>query len=179
MARPDAWQTSFWYRGLSERLPLTPECHKGYDAGKKVSGIKRHISKDCPMTYTSTAGHRPGRGFERWRRDGLSQVQNVLVDGGYTGKPFATAVQGCWEIGGSGETPRTAHLRGASKAHGWWSGLSPGWKSAATLEDSKGNPVHGGACLHGANPDVNRLLTVQFSSATVVLFRINGRLSGA
>ena len=30
--------------------------------------------------------------FDR-RRDGLSQVQNVLVDGGYTGKPFATAVQ--------------------------------------------------------------------------------------
>ena len=34
--------------------------------------------------------------FDR-RRDGLSQVQNVLVDGGYTGKPFATAVQACWE----------------------------------------------------------------------------------
>ena len=31
--------------------------------------------------------------FDRGR-DGLSQVQNVLVDGGYTGKPFATAVQG-------------------------------------------------------------------------------------
>ena len=27
-------------------------------------------------------------------RADLSQVQNVLVDGGYTGKPFATAVQG-------------------------------------------------------------------------------------
>ena len=26
-------------------------------------------------------------------RDGLSQVQKVLVDGGYTGKPFAAAVQ--------------------------------------------------------------------------------------
>ena len=26
-------------------------------------------------------------------RSGLNQVQNVLVDGGYTGKPFATAVQ--------------------------------------------------------------------------------------
>ena len=30
--------------------------------------------------------------FDR-RRANLSQVQNVLVDGGYTGKPFATAVQ--------------------------------------------------------------------------------------
>ena len=26
-------------------------------------------------------------------RSGLNQVQKVLVDGGYTGKPFATAVQ--------------------------------------------------------------------------------------
>ena len=30
--------------------------------------------------------------FEQ-RRDDLSQAQNVLVDGGYTGKPFAAAVQ--------------------------------------------------------------------------------------
>ena len=30
--------------------------------------------------------------FDR-RRDGLSQVQNVLADGGYTGKPFAAAVK--------------------------------------------------------------------------------------
>ena len=28
-----------------------------------------------------------------WRRDDLTQVQNLLVDGGYTGKPFAAAVQ--------------------------------------------------------------------------------------
>ena len=35
---------------------------KGYDAGKKVSGIKRHL------------------------------VESVLVDGGYTGQPFADSV---------------------------------------------------------------------------------------
>ena len=34
--------------------------------------------------------------FDR-HRDGLNQVQNVLVDGGYTGKPFAAGVQACWE----------------------------------------------------------------------------------
>ena len=28
-----------------------------------------------------------------WCRDDLTQVQNLLVDGGYTGKPFAAAVQ--------------------------------------------------------------------------------------
>ena len=39
-------------------------------------------------------------------RSGLNQVQNVLVDGGYT-KPFATAVQSRWRRGGSGETHHT------------------------------------------------------------------------
>ena len=42
---------------------------KGYDAGKQVSGIKRHLAVD------------------------LSAVKNVLVDGGYTGQPFAAAVR--------------------------------------------------------------------------------------
>ena len=75
--------------------------HKGYDAGKKVSGIKRHIAVDTPglphAIHVTTADVTDRAGalamFDR-RRDGLSQVQNVLVDGGYTGKPFATAVQG-------------------------------------------------------------------------------------
>ena len=75
--------------------------HKGYDAGKKVSGIKRHIAVDTQglphAIHVTTADVTDRAGalamFDR-RRDGLSQVQNVLVDGGYTGKPFATAVQG-------------------------------------------------------------------------------------
>ena len=75
--------------------------HKGYDAGKKVSGIKRHIAVDTQGLphgiHVTTADVTDRAGalamFDR-RRDGLSQVQNVLVDGGYTGKPFATAVQG-------------------------------------------------------------------------------------
>ena len=75
--------------------------HKGYDAGKKVSGIKRHIAVDTQglphAIHITTANVTDRAGalamFDR-RRDGLSQVQNVLVDGGYTGKPFAAAVQG-------------------------------------------------------------------------------------
>ena len=63
---------------------------KGYDAGKKVSGIKRHIAVDTPGLphgiHVTTA--------DVTDRADLSQVQKVLVDGGYTGKPFATAVQG-------------------------------------------------------------------------------------
>ena len=75
--------------------------HKGYDAGKKVSGIKRHIAVDTqglPHGIHVTTADVTDRAwalamFDR-RRDDLSLVRNVLVDGGYTGKPFATAVQG-------------------------------------------------------------------------------------
>ena len=75
--------------------------HKGYDAGKKVSGIKRHIAVDTQglphAIHVTTADVTDRAGalamFDR-RRDDLSLVRNVLVDGGYTGKPFATAVQG-------------------------------------------------------------------------------------
>ena len=61
--------------------------HKGYDAGKKVSGIKRHIAVDTQglphAIHVTTADVTDRAGalamFDR-RRDGLSQVQNVLVD---------------------------------------------------------------------------------------------------
>ena len=73
---------------------------KGYDAGKKVSGIKRHIAVDTEglphAIHITTANVTDRAGalamFDQ-HRDGLSQVQKVLVDGGYTGKPFAAAVQ--------------------------------------------------------------------------------------
>ena len=69
---------------------------KGYDAGKKVSGIKRHIAVDTQglphAIHVTTANVTDRAGalamFDQ-RRDGLSLVQNVLVDGGYTGDPFA------------------------------------------------------------------------------------------
>ena len=78
--------------------------HKGYDAGKKVSGIKRHIAVDTqglPHAVHITTANVTGRAgalamFDQ-RRDGLNQVQNVLADGGYAGKPFAAAVQSLLE----------------------------------------------------------------------------------
>ena len=73
---------------------------KGYDSGKKVSGIKRHIAVDTQglphaihvttANVTDRAGALPM--FDQ-HRDGLSQVQKALADGGCTGKPFAAAVQ--------------------------------------------------------------------------------------
>ena len=73
---------------------------KGYDPGKKVSGIKRHIAVDTQglphAIHVTTAGVTDRAGalamFDQ-RRSGLNRVQRVLADGGYTGKPFAAAVQ--------------------------------------------------------------------------------------
>ena len=74
--------------------------NKGYDAGKKVSGIKRHIAVDTQglphAIHVTTANVTDRSGalamFDKRQAD-LSQVQKVLVDGGYTGIPFAAAVQ--------------------------------------------------------------------------------------
>ena len=74
--------------------------HKGYDAGKKVSGIKRHIAVDTQglphavTVPTAEVTDRQGalQAFERCA-DQLKQVKGVLADGGYTGEPFAQGVR--------------------------------------------------------------------------------------
>ena len=74
--------------------------HKGYDAGKKVSGIKRHIAVDTqglPHAIAITTAEVTDRNgalqaIDRCRPN-LDRVESVLVDGGYTGQPFADAVQ--------------------------------------------------------------------------------------
>ena len=75
---------------------------KGYDAGKKVSGIKRHIAVDTqglPHAFAfavTTADVTDRKGclvaLERGR-DNLGAIQKILADGGYTGKAFASSVQ--------------------------------------------------------------------------------------
>ena len=73
---------------------------KGYDAGKKVSGIKRHIAVDTQglphavAVTTAEVTDRQGALQALGRcKPGLSQVQSLLADGGYTGEPFAQGVQ--------------------------------------------------------------------------------------
>ena len=73
---------------------------KGYDAGKKVSGIKRHIAVDtqglphaiCITTANVTDRNGALVAFEA-NKDALSEVKNVLADGGYSGETFAAAVK--------------------------------------------------------------------------------------
>ena len=73
---------------------------KGYDAGKKVSGIKRHIAVDTnglPHAIEVTAANVTDREGAliciNKNAENLSEVLNVLADGGYTGDNFANSVK--------------------------------------------------------------------------------------
>ena len=88
---------------------------KGYDAGKKVSGIKRHIAVDTQglphaiAVTTAEVTDRKGAllALGRCATD-LQAVQRLLADGGYVGQPFAQAVKEL--LGAEVQTHRTAHL---------------------------------------------------------------------
>lgn len=85
---------------------------KGYDAGKKVSGIKRHIAVDilglphAAAVTTAEVTDRKGALQALGRcKPALSRVQSVLCDSGYTGEPFA---QGVREVLGESVTVQIA-----------------------------------------------------------------------
>jgi transposase len=74
--------------------------NKGYDAGKKISGIKRHIAVDTQglphAIYVTTANITDRDGavtMIETAKDKLSNVTKFLVDGGYTGEKFAIAIK--------------------------------------------------------------------------------------
>ena len=74
--------------------------HKGYDAGKKVSGIKRHIAVDSQglphaigVTTAQVGDRRGAISLFEQNQQCLSQVKNVMADGGYRGKNFAEDVK--------------------------------------------------------------------------------------
>ena len=73
---------------------------KGYDAGKKISGIKRHIVVDTnglPHAIHITTANITDRvgaiEIVKLNLDNLSDVRKFLCDGGYSGKPFAASIQ--------------------------------------------------------------------------------------
>ena len=73
---------------------------KGYDAGEKVSGIKRHIVVDTQglahaiAVTTAEMTHRKGalQALGRCKAN-LGRVQSVLAGGGYVGQPFAQVIK--------------------------------------------------------------------------------------
>ena len=144
--------------------------NKGYDAGKKVSGIKRHIAVDTQglphAIHVTTANVTDRAGalamFDQRGAD-LRQVQKVLVDGGYTGKPFATAVQSL--LGASVEVVKRNELHTfVVLPKRWVVERSFAWlqKCRRALEElrkkAQYQSANGGACLYDANPKkiVNR-----------------------
>ena len=73
---------------------------KGYDAGKKVSGIKLHIVVDTMglphaihVTCANVTDRQGAIDMVSNHRDQLSSVVNFLVDGGYSGNNFADAIK--------------------------------------------------------------------------------------
>lgn len=73
---------------------------KGYDAGKKVSGIKRHIAVDTQgfahavaVTTAEVTDRKGALQALKRSKSGLTRVQSVLCDSGYTGEPFALGVR--------------------------------------------------------------------------------------
>jgi len=75
--------------------------HKGYDAGKKISGIKRHIAVDTQglphAIHITTANITDRQGaieMVRSAKENLVHVENFLVDGGYSGENFSKEIKG-------------------------------------------------------------------------------------
>ena len=74
--------------------------NKGYDAGKKVSGIKRHIAVDTQglphAIHITTANISDRDGaiiMIKNSKESSTKVQNILVDGGYRGDRFAKQIK--------------------------------------------------------------------------------------
>ena len=73
---------------------------KGDDAGKTVSGIKRHIAVDTQglphalaVTMADVTDRKGCLLALKRELDNLGAIQKILSDGGYTGKAFASSVQ--------------------------------------------------------------------------------------
>ena len=73
---------------------------KGYDGGKKVSGIKRHVGVDTQglphgiEVTTADVTDRDGAILMAEReKEHLSDVEKMLTDGSYTGENFSTRIK--------------------------------------------------------------------------------------
>jgi transposase len=88
---------------------------KGYDGGKMVSGIKRHIAVDTNgllhgvEVTTANVTDRAGALLVAVRhKENFSHVEKVLADGGYTGETFADEIKRL--IGASVEVVKRSEL---------------------------------------------------------------------
>ncbi len=73
---------------------------KGYDGGKKVSGIKRHVAVDtqgsphaCAVTAANVTDRTGAIDMLRVEKEQLMLAEKVLVDGSYTAETFANSIK--------------------------------------------------------------------------------------
>ncbi|WP_423231402.1 IS5 family transposase [Bacillus thuringiensis] len=125
---------------------------KGYDAGKKVSGIKRHIAVDTNglihaiEVTTANITDREGA-IQMYKRhtEILDKVTNILCDGGYTGPSFAQSIKEA--IDGSVEIIKRTELHKLAllpkcwiveRTFAWLENYRRLWKNCErTLENSR------------------------------------------
>nr|WP_144509155.1 IS5 family transposase [Bacillus mycoides] len=93
-------QTSFCIVDAQSVKNTWAAAEKGYDAGKKVSGIKRHIAVDTnglihaiEITTANITDRKGAIQMCQRHTESLKKVKNMLCDGGYTGQPFAQAIK--------------------------------------------------------------------------------------
>ncbi|RND80113.1 Transposase DDE domain protein [Lacticaseibacillus paracasei] len=74
--------------------------NSGYDGGKKISGIKRHMAVDINglpqailVTRANVSDRSGALAMFSLASQNLELVQHVMVDGGYTGNDFADQVK--------------------------------------------------------------------------------------
>ncbi len=95
-----ALQTSFVIIDSKSIKNTDTAKEKGFDAGKKISGIKLHLAVDIlglPQAMHITKADTTDRNgaIEMFiaTSGNLTKVQNMLVDSGYSGENFANAVK--------------------------------------------------------------------------------------
>ena len=93
-------QTSFGIADAQSVKTTHIAKNKGYDAGKKISGIKRHAVVDTQgrphalAVTTADVTDRDGAiAALSLSKSTLTRIKKLLVDGGYTGEAFAEAVK--------------------------------------------------------------------------------------
>lgn len=108
-------QTTFLIIDEQSVKNTDPAESKGYDAGKKVSGIKRHLAVDSrglpQVLRVTTANISDKAGAKEMllsAAERLGKVKGVLVDGGYDGRPFAEFV--AEHIGATVEVAKRSEL---------------------------------------------------------------------
>ena len=127
------------HRGLPERQEHGHRGHKGYDAGKKVSGIKRHIAVDTqglPHAIHVTTANVTDRAGALAMFDENRPPQPGPEGAGGRGlhrKPLPLRCKACWETRWKWCNATNCTPSWCCRSDGWWSGLSPGWEKCRRL----------------------------------------------